>query len=143
MSEAGFNVVDVLFGVGQAFRENSGGQTVDRVVAADKISDRPKERCRTANEPLLTREETDGVSGILPPKLERRVVEHYCANEWAVHLEDVMLRRTGWHYYFADSSSRAEEVAEWMAEIMGWSNPIRANEIERYVSTTKSDLHAQ
>ena len=41
--------------------------------------------------------ETSGVSGILPPEFGRRPVEHYVAREWAVHLDDVMVRRTSWH----------------------------------------------
>ena len=51
--------------------------------------------------------ETEGVSGILPPPMNRQTVEHYVSKEWAVHLEDVMLRRAGWHYFYADASERA------------------------------------
>jgi glycerol-3-phosphate dehydrogenase len=114
-------------------------QTVNQVVQADRISPRQIAACRTAIEPLLPRGETDGISGILPPKFERRAVEHYCANEWALHLEDVMLRRTRWHYYFADASKRAEQVADWMAEIMGWPKPLRTSEIDRYRAATGFD----
>jgi glycerol-3-phosphate dehydrogenase len=117
-------------------------QTVDQVIAwAFRTSNKRVAPCRTAVEPLIPPSETDGISGIPPPKFERRAVEHYCANEWTVHLEDVMVRRTGWHYYFADASKRAEEVADWMAEIMGWSKAIRANEIGRYRVATGSSLH--
>src|SRR5208337_3081788 len=49
-------------------------------------------RCRTAEEPLLPAGETGGVSGILPPEFSRKAVEHYVAREWAVHLDDVMVR---------------------------------------------------
>ena len=90
------------------------------------------EECRTAEEPLLAASETNRVSGILPPKFERETVEHFCLNEWAVHLDDVMLRRSGWHYYFRDAPSKAQQVAEWMAELLGWTAETLAEEIGRY-----------
>jgi hypothetical protein len=49
-----------------------------------------------------------------------------------VHLEDVMLRRAGRHYYFADAPERALRVAEWMSELIGWPEPVRKAELERY-----------
>jgi glycerol-3-phosphate dehydrogenase len=88
--------------------------------------------CRTAEETLLPAGEIDGVSGILPPKFERRVVEHYIDREWAVHLDDVMVRRTSWHYYCPDAPRMAEQVADWMAESLGWTPAVRAAEVERY-----------
>ena len=88
--------------------------------------------CRTAQEPLLPASETAGVSGIVPPVMNRQAVEHYVASEWAVHLEDVMLRRAGWHYYFADASERALRVADWMGELLGWPDSVRQAELERY-----------
>jgi glycerol-3-phosphate dehydrogenase len=51
-------------------------------------------QCRTAEEPLLLPSETQGVSGILPPAFSRQIIEHYCNHEWAVHLDDLMVRRT-------------------------------------------------
>ena len=38
-------------------------------------------------------------------------MEHYVAREWAVHLDDVMVRRTSWHYYFRDAAAKAQQVA--------------------------------
>jgi glycerol-3-phosphate dehydrogenase len=119
-------------------------QTVDRVVPwlnnlprlprtnGLNGSVQPFKQCRTAEEPLLPPEETAGVSGILPPDFQRRAVEHYCAKEWAAHLDDVMLRRTSWHYYFVDAPARAERVADWMGEMLGWSEAERAGELQRY-----------
>jgi glycerol-3-phosphate dehydrogenase len=89
-------------------------------------------QCRTAEEPLLPATKTSGVSGILPPEFNRRPVEHYVANEWAVHLDDVMVRRTSWHYYFKDAAAKAQQVAGWMAELLGWTEAHRAAEIARY-----------
>jgi glycerol-3-phosphate dehydrogenase len=88
--------------------------------------------CRTADESLLPAAEVNGHSGILPPEFSRRAVEHFCANEWAAHLDDVMVRRTSWHYYFKDANQKAAQVAEWMGEILGWSTVERAEEIARY-----------
>ena len=72
-------------------------------------------------------------SGILPPPVEAAsVVEHYCTDEWAVHLDDVMLRRTGWHYYHTDAAAIAQRVAGWMAECLGWDAAEQAAELTRY-----------
>lgn len=108
-------------------------QTVDRIARERKLVAAP---CRTAKEPLLPPAETEGVSGILPPEFNRRAVEHYCANEWAVHLDDVLLRRTSWHYYFKDAAAKAERVADWMGELRGWSKEEQAAEIQRYQFAT-------
>jgi glycerol-3-phosphate dehydrogenase len=109
-----------------------GEQTVDRIVGKLKGSNGEWGRCRTAEEPLLPRSETNGVSGILPPEFNRKTVEHYVAREWAVHLDDVMVRRTSWHYYFAEAPRMAGRVADWMGELLGWSGEARSAELERY-----------
>jgi glycerol-3-phosphate dehydrogenase len=88
--------------------------------------------CRTASEPLLLPTETNGISGILPPEFSRRTVAHYCANEWAIHLDDVMLRRTRWHYYFQNAAELAQQVADCMGELLGWSEETRVAELDRY-----------
>jgi glycerol-3-phosphate dehydrogenase len=104
-------------------------QTVDQVIAHAKLSG---SQCRTAMEPLLEPNETKGVSGILPPQFSHEAVQHACANEWAVHLDDVMIRRTSWHYYYADANGKAAQVADWMAELFGWSANERAEELRHY-----------
>jgi glycerol-3-phosphate dehydrogenase len=114
-------------------------QTVDHLVrwlVRGRAIGQRIQPCRTAEEPLLPPAETENVSGILPPERSRRVVEHYCANEWAVHLDDVMLRRAGWHYYHRDAAQTARWVAEQMGELLGWSNEQRAAEIGRYSGLT-------
>jgi glycerol-3-phosphate dehydrogenase len=35
-------------------------------------------------------------------------------------LDDVMLRRSSWHYYHRDSQVIADQVVGWMAELLGW-----------------------
>ena len=93
-------------------------QVLDKIVAWLKSGGLAMEArpCRTANEPLLAASEVDGVSGILPPALGAGAVQNACVREWAVHLEDVMLRRTNWHYYHADAPAMANKAAQWMAE---------------------------
>jgi glycerol-3-phosphate dehydrogenase len=93
-------------------------------------------KCRTATEPLLSPAETEGVSGILPPEFCRKAVEHYCANEWAIDLEDVMVRRTRWHYYFPNAAQMADQVADWMSELLGWSEVTRSAQLHRYHQLT-------
>ena len=92
------------------------------------------EQCRTAEEPLLLPSETNGLSGIVPPPFNPAAVEHFCDREWSVHLEDVMLRRTGWHYYFRDARSKAEQVATWMAQNAGWTDARREEELRNYTN---------
>jgi glycerol-3-phosphate dehydrogenase len=112
-------------------------QTVDQIVKALR---REGEPCRTAEEPLLPQGEVTGVSGIQPPEFSRRTVEHYVANEWAVHLDDVMVRRTSWHYYHRDAAQKAERAADWMGALLGWSDATRAAEITRYCEAVNCPL---
>jgi len=110
-------------------------QTVDQIakwLSGLNAFNREIAACRTAVEPLLPAAETNGVSGILPPKFCREAVEHYCANEWAVHLADVMVRRTGWYQYYAEGPQMGERVTHWMGEIVGWSAEQRAEELQDY-----------
>lgn len=99
--------------------------------------------CRTATEPLLPAAETQNVSSIVPPEFSRRAVEHYVAGEWAVHLDDVMVRRTSWHYYFPDAAQKAGHVADWMGELLGWSQVQHAAELQRYRKAAGSTSEAK
>jgi glycerol-3-phosphate dehydrogenase len=113
-------------------------QTVDQIVKALRASNAVNgglARCRTAHEPLLPEDQISG-SGILPPDCTRQAVEHYCAQEWAVHLDDVMVRRSSWHYYFPDASRIAERVADWMAELLDWPEQTRRAELDLYRERT-------
>jgi glycerol-3-phosphate dehydrogenase len=115
-------------------------QTVDQIVKTLKGLNALKSAiapCRTAEEPLLAPADVNGVSGILPPEFTRAAVEHYCASEWAVHLDDVMVRRTSWNYYFRDAQDKAERVANWMAELLGWSDAQRDLELNRVRPLTR------
>lgn len=111
-------------------------QTVNAVAAARQRGQGPGPNpgCagRTSQEPLLDTAEEARFSGILPPPIERAAVEHYCRREWALHLEDVMLRRSSWHYYERDAATVAHRVAEWMSPLLGWSPTRREEELARY-----------
>ena len=118
-------------------------QTVDQIVShlrpltGSSHSTRAG-KSRTALEPLLPLHETAGVSGILPPEPSRQVVEYYIDNEWAWHLDDVMLRRTSWHHYLKESAQQSQLVADWMTERLGWDAETRAAELERYAGLTRT-----
>lgn len=91
-------------------------QVVDRITRYLGCRARP---CGTAAEPLLEPSQA-GPSGILPAPVERHAVEHFCASEWAVHLDDVMRRRTSWHYYSDSREEVSQQVVSWMANLLGW-----------------------
>jgi len=103
-------------------------QTVDQVV---QHIGKDAEPCQTATQPLLAKDSLLG-SGVIPPKVTRDQVEHYCRNEWAVHLDDVMIRRSSWAYYHKDAASIARIVAGWMSQIGQWDQRRTDAEISRY-----------
>jgi glycerol-3-phosphate dehydrogenase len=104
-------------------------QVVDRVL---RYLGRKAPPCPTAVEPLVEGEDPPGAGGILPPEVRAELVEHYCRHEWAVHLDDVMLRRTSWHYYLRNNHEIGRQVAGWMADVFGWDETRRDEEIARY-----------
>jgi glycerol-3-phosphate dehydrogenase len=107
-------------------------QTVDQVARYLK---RDTPRSKTANRPLLSANESR-FSSILPPEASREAVEHFCRNEWAIHLDDVMIRRTGWRYYHRDHLQIARQVAEWMKEMLDWSDEAMQTEFDGYTAAT-------
>jgi len=110
-------------------------QAVDRVV--ERLG-RTAPTCRTADEPILADGTADGYSGVVPPAVSEAAVVHCCTYEWARHLDDVMIRRTGWRYYEADHLAVARRVAEWMAAALQWSPEQAAAELDRYRRMTAS-----
>lgn len=102
-------------------------QTVDLVGRHLKAD---LKECRTAREPLLE-PSAAAFSGVLPPPVTREAVDHYCQQEWARHLDDVMLRRTSWHYYHPEAAEIARQVAAWMGQRLGWDDAAREAEIAR------------
>jgi glycerol-3-phosphate dehydrogenase len=104
-------------------------QTVDKIVKFTGLNAKP---CGTATTALLLSPDAQ-FSGIVPREVSREAVEHFCKNEWAVHLEDVMIRRSSWKHYHRDRLKIAEDVSRWMAEILGWSAEKRDAELKRYL----------
>lgn len=92
--------------------------------------------CRTASEPLLHALPAQYKSGVLPPEVNIEVVQQYCRDEWALHLDDVMIRRTSWRYYHANHLEIAADVANWMASLLGWSESEMESELARYAMLT-------
>ena len=88
--------------------------------------------CRTADEPIIAEGAANGFSGVVPPPVSEAAVAHACQREWALHLDDVMIRRTSWRYYETDHLAVATRVADWMAAALHWSPQQTANELERY-----------
>lgn len=88
-------------------------QTVDRIVAFCKAAAAP---CATAIEPLLRASDDAPFGGIIPPDVSREAVEHYCRHEWAVHSDDVLLRRSGWQHYVDDPADVGKRVRRWMED---------------------------
>lgn len=103
-------------------------QTVDRVVEELKLH---MPHTRTATEPLLPADQVK-FSGIVPQHVSREAVEHFCNDEWAVHLDDVMVRRSSWAYYDHAHDEEAERVSHWMAELLGWDEERRASELDAF-----------
>jgi glycerol-3-phosphate dehydrogenase len=103
-------------------------QTVDRICEHLGGDWKP---CRTASTPLRT-EGGDGFSSVLPPDFGRRAVEYYCRHEWVVHLDDLLLRRTSWHFYEKNAHRLARQAAQWMAEQLEWDAGRMEQELRRY-----------
>ena len=112
-------------------------QTLAKVVRYLGINAAP---CRTHLEPLVSEPEAAGISGIEPPAVGQRVIEHFCRNEWALHLEDVMDRRGRWSSYSPDAPQIAVKAAEMMAGIYSWTTQRKQEEISRWSSTTSPNL---
>jgi glycerol-3-phosphate dehydrogenase len=109
-------------------------QTVDQMakfLGGLRRGARPVRPCRTDAEPLLPEGQIK-FSGVLPPPLSRAAVQHYCEEEWGVHLDDVLFRRSGWAQYHADREGMAAQVGAWMAETLGWTPAELAAEITRF-----------
>lgn len=75
------------------------------------------DKCVTADRPLLEKSETNGISQIIPPEPSRELVEHFCRNEWARDVDDIMTRRTSWAFYRRDAAGVARRVEEWLKSI--------------------------
>ena len=118
----------------------AGGKlTTYRLMAEEAVNklvrflNRAAPPCRTHQEALMEDGEPEGVSGVIPPPVTVEAVRHYCEKEWAVHLDDVMIRRTNWHHYLTDAKNVARQVSDWMAAYHGWDLHRQQTEWQRYV----------
>lgn len=100
-------------------------QTIDKV---GRHLGKHLPRSRTAELPLAA----GPASGVVPPPVERDIVAETCHQEWVVHLDDLLLRRTSWHFYHANQGEIADQAGHWMAEVLGWSPERLEAEIKRY-----------
>ncbi|MGC4081680.1 MAG: glycerol-3-phosphate dehydrogenase C-terminal domain-containing protein [Vicinamibacterales bacterium] len=98
-------------------------------------------RGRTADEPLLPPNEVTAFSAIVPTAFTRDAVEHYVRHEWARNLDDVLVRRSSWHYYHTDTEAQARRVAGWMAPLLNWSAETVEQELERYHGLENQSVH--
>lgn len=114
-------------------------QTVDLILGQ---LGQPVVACRTAALPLLPAGNATAFSGVLPPALSRDAVRHFCEQEWALHLDDVMLRRAGWAYGLADAGGVAGQVAGWMTGFLGWTPDERAAEIARFQRAARAQANS-
>ncbi len=105
-------------------------QTVDKVIAELGVSSR---ECQTANIPLIQNIALQSGSAIVPPPFHQETVEHYCSTEWALHLDDIMMRRTSWHYYCTNAAELAHQVLDWMASSLNWDESQKKVEWQRYL----------
>lgn len=107
-------------------------QVVDKICSQLRLS---SPACTTATTPLLENGQAQVFSALLPPPVTEATVKHYCRHEWAIHLDDVMVRRSRWHYYHRDTGAMAERVATWMAQYLGWDAGRVQDELNRYTLT--------
>ena len=113
-------------------------QTVDQVT--HHLAPLSFEPCKTAELPLLPPEQTGGISQVIPPSFCKSLVEHFCHNEWALHLTDIMMRRSSWHFYEGEQGDHARQCATWMAELLGWSNETLELELLEYRRASEGHL---
>lgn len=108
-------------------------QAVNRVIGELGL---PPRSCRTAHEPLLPAEATR-FSSVVPPPCTEAAVRHYVESEWAMRLEDVMVRRGGWQHYHANAAGIAEKAAGWMGAAAGWSAARQEAELAAFRAATR------
>lgn len=108
-------------------------EAVDSIVKRLGVTAAP---CRTATTPLVEQGDADALSGVLPPPVSQMAVNHYCREESARRLDDVMFRRTSWRHYYHNHLELAGQVARWMAAELGWDAGQLESELQRYRQLT-------
>jgi glycerol-3-phosphate dehydrogenase len=71
-------------------------------------------------------------------------IRYAASHEGALHLDDVLTRRTRISIETFDRGvSAARSVAQLMGEVLGWDEPTRAREIEHYEARVKAERESQ
>ncbi len=104
-------------------------QTVDQIV---RHLGGPARPCVTAEEKLLPPGETPLFSSVQPVPPTREAVEHFVRHEWAWHLDDILLRRSGWCLYEPMTDGDVAQVSQWFASAAGWTEEQRTAELETW-----------
>ena len=128
-----------------------GEQTVDQIISGymgykgymGYMSMGRRASCRTAQEPLLPvggdgRGERDSAAA----NSAGGPWSTTSAREWAVHLDDVMVRRTSWHYYFVTPRPRRRGWPIGWASCWVGPEETRGAELERYARMTGRQTEA-
>ena len=77
------------------------------------------------------------------PAYLRAEIVYAVTHEGALHLDDIMARRTRMVYEYADEASAAlDEVAEIAGPLLGWDADTREHEVEVYRATAAADAAA-
>ncbi|MCX7014414.1 MAG: glycerol-3-phosphate dehydrogenase/oxidase [Candidatus Sumerlaeota bacterium] len=112
-------------------------QTVDRVY---HCLGRRRSASATAVEPLLGDSAASLFSAVIPPDPSLEAVRHYCEQEWALHLDDVMIRRSNWLHYMDDEAAVAQQAAHGMAGVLSWNAAQCDRELQRYRQIADREL---
>ena len=116
-------------------------QVVDRIGA---FLNRRLPESPTRNGPLNPGEaDSLAAAGVLPPPLEAPVVDRCCRREWTRHLNDLLLRRTSWHYYYPVQARVGEQASHWMARAEGWTEERRRGELAGYYAEVETSGYCQ
>ena len=110
-------------------------QTVDEI---QRHLGKTRSESRTAHEPLL-KPGDEGYSGVEPPTLCRDAVRHFVEHAWACSLDDIMVRRSSWHYASTDLPKTAAQVAHWMGELLGWSTEQTDAAVDNYLRMNRAN----
>ena len=60
-------------------------------------------------------------------------MRHFCRNEWARSLKDIMVRRSGWRYYHKNHEQIAHQILPWVAGELGWDAERALAELAKYL----------
>ena len=78
------------------------------------------------------------------PGYLRAEIRYAASHEGALHLDDVLTRRTRISIETDDRGlAAARDAAQLMGEVLGWSDAVRARELEHYDARVAAELDSQ